>query len=220
MGNRIHILLGLSAFLSVGQLIGAPVEARSTSNARANYIEQWHHEAVRQMAIHRIPASITLAQGLLESGSGNSELARKSNNHFGIKCHASWNGARTYHDDDKKGECFRVYEHPGASYHDHSLFLKRDRYAALFDLKITDYKGWARGLKKCGYATNPSYAKLLIELIEAHDLESFDKEGLAWLKKGRVPDSNLKSGWGTDDVSEEKDDKKIDDQGTARPVRI
>jgi len=158
-------------------------------SAREGYIERWHDEAIRQMVLHRIPASITLAQGLLESGSGDSELARKSNNHFGIKCHAGWEGARTYHDDDEKGECFRVYANPGASYQDHSLFLKRKRYEKLFELKITDYKGWARGLKKCGYATNPAYAKLLIELIEDHDLEAYDKEGVRWIKKGKVPDS-------------------------------
>lgn len=204
MGNRIKILSGFLALLSVGQSSAADINL--SSSAQASYIEQWHEEAVRQMAIHRIPASITLAQGLLESGSGNSELARKSNNHFGIKCHASWQGARTYHDDDEKGECFRVYEHVGASYNDHSLFLKRTRYAMLFELKITDYKGWARGLKKCGYATNPAYARLLIELIESHDLDSFDKEGVAWLKKGGVPASDLAAD-GAADTSKKSDAK-------------
>ncbi|MGB0463196.1 MAG: glycoside hydrolase family 73 protein, partial [Flavobacteriales bacterium] len=122
------------------------------------YIERWKDEAIRQMVEHRIPASITLAQGILESGSGKSELSRKSNNHFGIKCHKGWEGGRTYHDDDRKGECFRVYDDARDSYHDHSLFLKRDRYASLFDLRIDDYKGWAKGLKRCGYATSPTYA--------------------------------------------------------------
>ena len=136
---------------------------------------------------HRIPASITLAQGILESGSGKSELSRKSNNHFGIKCHKDWQGGRTYHDDDAKDECFRVYDDPRDSYRDHSLFLKKKRYAPLFELDIQNYKGWARGLKKCGYATSPTYAKALIELIERHDLDRYDNEGLAWIRRGDMP---------------------------------
>ena len=153
-----------------------------------NYILKWKDEAVRQMAMHRIPASITLAQGLLESGSGKSALSSRSNNHFGIKCHKDWEGGRTYHDDDAKGECFRVYPDARESFEDHSLFLKRKRYAPLFELKIDDYKGWARGLKRCGYATSPTYAKALIELIDRHGLEQYDTEGIAWLKRGEVPD--------------------------------
>ena len=153
-----------------------------------NYITKWKDEAVRQMVLHRIPASITLAQGLLESGSGKSELSSKSNNHFGIKCHVDWEGGRTYHDDDAKGECFRVYDDARDSYEDHSLFLKRKRYASLFVLEIDDYKGWAKGLKRCGYATSPTYAKALIELIERHDLDRHDEEGLAWIRRGEVPE--------------------------------
>ena len=153
-----------------------------------NYIQKWKEEAVRQMAIHRIPASITLAQGLLESGSGKSELSARSNNHFGIKCHKDWEGGRTYHDDDAKGECFRVYADARDSFEDHSLFLKRKRYESLFELKIDDYKGWARGLKKCGYATSPTYAKALIELIERHGLDDYDEEGIALLKTGTIPE--------------------------------
>lgn len=152
-----------------------------------NYIEKWRVEAVRQMALHRIPASITLAQGLLESGSGKSELSARSNNHFGIKCHQDWEGGRTYHDDDAKGECFRVYDDPRDSFEDHSLFLKRKRYASLFELNIDDYRGWAKGLKRCGYATSPTYAKALIELIDRHGLEQYDQEGMAWLERGEVP---------------------------------
>ncbi len=151
------------------------------------YIQQWKDEAIRQMFEHRIPASITLAQGILESGSGKSELSRKSNNHFGIKCHKDWQGGRTYHDDDAKDECFRVYDDPRDSYRDHSLFLKKKRYAPLFELDIQNYKGWARGLKKCGYATSPTYAKALIELIERHDLDRYDNEGLAWIRRGDMP---------------------------------
>jgi len=153
-----------------------------------NYIQKWKEEAVRQMAIHRIPASITLAQGLLESGSGKSELSARSNNHFGIKCHKDWEGGRTYHDDDAKGECFRVYADARDSFEDHSLFLKRKRYESLFELKIDDYKGWARGLKRCGYATSPTYAKALIELIERHGLDDYDEEGIALLKTGTIPE--------------------------------
>ena len=152
------------------------------------YIEQWRDEAVRQMVLHRIPASITLAQGILESGSGKSELSRKSNNHFGIKCHRDWQGGRTYYDDDAKDECFRVYEDARDSYQDHSLFLKKKRYAPLFELKITDYKGWAKGLKRCGYATSPTYAKNLIELIERHGLDQYDDDGVAWIRRGDTPE--------------------------------
>ena len=145
-------------------------------NARYNeYIKQYAPLAVEQMQQHKIPASITLAQGLLESGAGYSELARKSNNHFGIKCHSDWRGRKVYHDDDARGECFRAYRHPKDSYEDHSAFLKRGaRYAFLFKLKITDYKGWARGLQKCGYATDRAYANRLIKLIEDYDLYRYD----------------------------------------------
>ena len=166
-----------------------------------NYINKWKDEAVRQMALHRIPASITLAQGLLESGSGKSELSSRSNNHFGIKCHKDWEGGRTYYDDDAKGECFRVYPDARDSFEDHSLFLKRTRYASLFELDIEDYKGWAKGLKRCGYATSPTYAKALIELIERHELDAYDDEGVAWIRKGDVPDRSgevLASSGGSD----------------------
>ena len=144
------------------------------SNAQRDYVLKWKDEAVRQMELYKIPASITLAQGVLESGNGVSELAKKSNNHFGIKCHKDWEGGRTYHDDDEKGECFRVYDDPKDSYVDHSKFLLRDRYSSLFELDITDYKGWAKGLSKCGYATNPKYPELLITIIERHELFKLD----------------------------------------------
>jgi len=122
-----------------------------------------------------IPASITLAQGILESGSGNSRLAKQANNHFGIKCHKEWTGKTFTMDDDAKNECFRKYKHASDSYRDHSLFLtKRGRYSFLFDYKITDYKSWAKGLKKAGYATNPKYPELLIRLIEKYDLDQYD----------------------------------------------
>lgn len=137
----------------------------------------WKDVAIAQMVEYKIPASITLAQGILESGYGNSDLARKANNHFGIKCH-DWTGKKFYKDDDKKDECFRSYKDASESYKDHSLFLSgRSRYAKLFELKITDYKGWAKGLKSAGYATNPKYADLLIDLIEKNGLDKFDKMG-------------------------------------------
>ena len=139
------------------------------------YIEQWKITAIEQMNEHAIPASITLAQGILESGNGNSRLAQNANNHFGIKCHKAWDGKTFYQDDDEKDECFRSYENAALSYDDHSLFLTgRERYSGLFQLKLTDYKGWAKGLKKAGYATNPKYADLLITIIERHNLDQYD----------------------------------------------
>lgn len=139
--------------------------------------------AVEQMKEHKIPASITLAQGLLESGAGYSELARKSNNHFGIKCGGNWRGRTVRHDDDARNECFRAYKNPRDSYEDHSAFLKRGaRYAFLFKLDVTDYKGWARGLKKAGYATDPSYANRLITIIEDYDLYKYDRRS-GWKTK-------------------------------------
>lgn len=141
-----------------------------------SYVEKYAALAVEQMQKYRIPASITLAQGILESGAGQSELARKSNNHFGIKCHSDWRGGRAYHDDDFRNECFRKYKKVEESYEDHSHFLAdRPRYAELFKLNITDYKGWARGLQKCGYATDKAYANKLIKLIEDYELYRYDQ---------------------------------------------
>ncbi|MEO8068206.1 MAG: glucosaminidase domain-containing protein [Flavobacteriales bacterium] len=139
-----------------------------------DYIELWKSVAVEKMKQHGIPASITLAQGLLESGNGNSELAREANNHFGIKCTPDWSGGKSYHDDDRKNDCFRKYRDAADSYEDHSKFLQRPRYASLFELKTTDYKGWAPGLKKAGYATDPAYPRKLIELIERYELDKLD----------------------------------------------
>ena len=138
------------------------------------YIEKWKEVAIEKMKVHKIPASITLAQGILESGSGNSNLAKLANNHFGIKCHSSWTGKTYYQDDDEKDECFRKYDNASQSYEDHAKFLKKKRYEALFLLKITDYKGWAKGLKKAGYATNPKYPDLLISIIERYKLTQYD----------------------------------------------
>lgn len=142
------------------------------------YIKTYKDIAIEKMKNYRIPASITLAQGILESGSGNSRLAQKANNHFGIKCHKGWTGKTFYMDDDEKNECFRKYKKAEDSYRDHSLFLtQRGRYSFLFDLKITDYKAWAKGLKKAGYATNPKYPEILISLIERYDLMKYDTQG-------------------------------------------
>lgn len=139
------------------------------------YVDQWSGVAVEQMAQFGIPASITLAQGILESGNGNSELALKGNNHFGIKCHG-WTGKTMLVDDDAKNECFRVYNSGAESYKDHSEFLKTyERYAFLFEYDEDDYKSWARGLKSAGYATNPKYPDLLIGLIENLQLDQYDK---------------------------------------------
>ena len=141
-----------------------------------NYIKKYSKIAEVEMRKYKIPISITLAQGILESGIGEGRLAVIGNNHFGIKCHKKWKGKRIYHDDDKKGECFRVYKSPELSYRDHSIFLStRSRYSFLFDLKRTNYKSWAKGLKKAGYATDPKYSKKLISLIERYRLDHFDK---------------------------------------------
>lgn len=143
--------------------------------AYEKYIKQYSGIAVQHQAKYHIPASITLAQGLLESGAGQSDLARRSNNHFGIKCHSDWRGGRVYHDDDLRGECFRKYKNPEQSYEDHARFLiERPRYASLFRLKVTDYASWARGLQKCGYATDRAYANRLIKLIEDYELYRYD----------------------------------------------
>jgi flagellum-specific peptidoglycan hydrolase FlgJ len=139
------------------------------------YIRKYAPIAVREMYDYKIPASITLAQGILESGKGKSKLALKSNNHFGIKCHKKWTGARVYHDDDEKGECFRKYQYPETSYNDHSLFLtQRKRYAFLFDYNIKDYKKWAYGLRKAGYATDRKYPTKLLKIIKDYHLYEFD----------------------------------------------
>ena len=148
------------------------------------YIKKYAPLAVLEMHKYDIPASITLAQGILESGNGRSRLASKSNNHFGIKCHVGWKGAKVYHDDDEKGECFRKYKYVETSYKDHSEFLSgRRRYASLFKLRKSDYKGWAKGLKKAGYATDKKYPKKLIKIIEEYKLYEFDKFREKDLKK-------------------------------------
>ncbi len=156
---------------------------------RGEYIEKYKNIATQEMTEYGIPASITLAQGALESGNGNSRLATEANNHFGIKCHTGWEGHSIKMDDDAKNECFRKYQHATESYKDHSFFLsQRGRYAFLFDLDITNYKSWARGLKKAGYATNPKYADLLIKIIEENDLHKYDLYEDDYIAVNKYPD--------------------------------
>lgn len=139
------------------------------------YIERFKAIAIQEMNLYGIPASITLAQGLFESGSGNSDLAKIANNHFGIKCTSDWKGKSYFKDDDQPNDCFRVYDKPEDSFRDHSEFLKRKRYAALFELDKNDYVGWANGLKAAGYATNPQYPQLLINVIQKYNLDQYDR---------------------------------------------
>jgi len=155
--------------------------SKKLNKHRLNYIRKYAPLAVREMHLYKIPASITLAQGLLESANGRSQLALRSNNHFGIKCHKGWRGQRVYHDDDTKRECFRKYTYVATSYRDHSLFLTtRNHYKPLFKLGKRDYKAWAKGLRKAGYATDKKYPKKLIDIIKLYELYKFDK-----IKKGK-----------------------------------
>lgn len=158
------------------------------------YIETFAEIAQFEMKAYGIPASITLAQGMLESGFGKGALAVKTNNHFGIKCHTGWKGDYDHHDDDEIGECFRKYNHVMYSYRDHSLFLTtRSRYAFLFDLREDDYKGWAKGLRQAGYATDKRYPQKLIQLIERYNLTRFDRD-IIKQGYGRPPTVLAKSG--------------------------
>jgi len=165
----------LVAFLFCGKAFSAgPVKEFSPGD----YINIFYEDAVKEMIENGVPASITLAQGMLESGYGNSPLAVYANNHFGLKCHKEWEGATFSMDDDEKDECFRKYDNVMESYFDHSLFLKsRQRYTFLFNLSLTDYSGWARGLKDAGYATHPNYASDLIDLIQKFRLYELDRNG-------------------------------------------
>lgn len=167
--------------------------AISAQTPQEAYIQKFSDIAVEEMYRSGIPASITLAQGILESNSGRSYLASKANNHFGIKCHRDWKGETARYDDDAKNECFRKYKNPAESYRDHSDFLRyRDRYKFLFDYDIKDYRSWAHGLKKAGYATDPAYAKKLINLIETYDLQRFDRQKPKVEEEIRIPQPPLK----------------------------
>lgn len=178
-----------------------------TSSAEL-YISRFKSIAIEEMNKNGIPASIKLAQGLLESGNGNSTLAMEANNHFGIKCNVNWTGKTILRDDDESNECFRVYNNPEESFKDHSEFLKRKRYAFLFELDKNDYKGWAYGLKQAGYATNPKYPELLISLVERYELDQYDK--------GETLIAKIKR---EDKVLEEIADKKPADIQNA-PVKV
>ncbi|MBP7510330.1 MAG: LysM peptidoglycan-binding domain-containing protein [Bacteroidia bacterium] len=186
--HLIYLLLCIIPYLGLAQTDTAV--GFSVKFTVEQYIEKYSAIAVDEMYRSKIPASITLAQGILESGNGNSRLAREANNHFGIKCKSTWTGKTLYEDDDAPQECFRKYDAAIDSYRDHSDFLMRNvRYAFLFDLDRTDYKSWAKGLKKAGYATNPQYAELLITFIEKHNLDRFD-----WVKLSEEEARELKEG--------------------------
>ena len=161
------------------------------------YIKEYNALAIHEMNLYKIPASITLAQGILESGSGTSTLAVEANNHFGIKCHVDWSGPAVYHDDDEKNECFRKYQNVSESFRDHSVFLsQRGRYSFLFKLRKNDYKGWAKGLQKAGYATSKTYAKKLIKLINEYDLSRYDRKKISKKDKKKL---NIEDDYSADD---------------------
>ena len=183
--RKIFLFIAISMYISAFSQI-------KWNSAYQQYIDQYKDIAIEQMQRYHIPASITLAQGLLESGAGRSELTHNSNNHFGIKCNNNWTGRRTYHDDDAKNDCFRVYDSAYESYEDHSKFLSgNQRYRQLFQLKTTDYKGWAKGLKACGYATSPVYAEKLIEIIQLYKLYQYDSaKGYDHFMAQRTKDQN------------------------------
>ena len=187
----------------------AALHADEQKSPQEKYIERFASLAVEEMYRSGVPASITLAQGLLESRYGLSDLAAKGNNHFGIKCHNNWQGGRMYHDDDAKGECFRKYDSPEQSYRDHSDFLRyRDRYKFLFDYDVTDYKAWAHGLKKAGYATDPAYSSKLIRLIEEYKLHEYD------LKPDKKSDRKSRK------KAKDKADEQVNDVLPEPPLQI
>ncbi|MBA3284406.1 MAG: glucosaminidase domain-containing protein [Nitrosopumilus sp.] len=199
MKRSVTILILLIAAISIN--------VKAKSQAILNYIDEYKWVAIQEMIDYKIPSSITLAQGILESGAGQSELAKKSNNHFGIKCHKDWKGDKVYYDDDEKDECFRKYDTPDDSYHDHSVFLSsHTRYSGLFELDIDNYKGWAKGLKKAGYATNPNYDDLLIGLIEEYKLYEYDQLSVADIKKADRKASKKNDDEDEKEIAENKTD--------------
>ncbi len=178
MFKRLFYIFGVAFifFLFSCKSIKPVVPVSTTGNLLQDYLNKYKDTAVREMKRSGVPASITLAQGMIESDYGRSRLAREANNHFGIKCHNGWTGATVRHHDDNRNECFRKYRNPEESFSDHSDFLRKaSRYSFLFELEITDYKAWARGLKRAGYATNPDYANMLIRKIEGEKLMYFDR---------------------------------------------
>lgn len=180
LGKLVGAIVGLTIWLgSASANSNGPIQRHKYMES---YVQSHYSEALRQMERHRIPASIKIAQGLLETGGGRSTLATEHNNHFGIKCHRSWQGKKTYRRDDAPNECFRSYSSWQDSYEDHSNFLKSPRYSALFALSLNDYQGWAKGLQRAGYATNKGYANGLIRIIETYELYTFDQGKLpSWM---------------------------------------
>lgn len=187
MNPRLSFIFSLLLFMQIH------IFAQRTNQAYWSYIDQYKSIAIEQMHKYHIPASITLAQGLLESGAGRSTLATKANNHFGIKVSGNWTGPYVLRNDDAPNEKFRKYKNARESYEDHSKFLQGRRYQGLFQLKITDYKGWARGLKAAGYATLPTYAEALIRIIEMYNLYQFDNGKYKQEKKTAVTNNNVKT---------------------------
>lgn len=178
MKKRSAVLIPITMILILSscRVSRIPVSSGQVYSSAESYIDRFKYLAISEMKRTGVPASITLAQGLIESDMGRSNLATKANNHFGIKCHDDWKGPVIKQNDDKRNECFRKYLRPEESYKDHSDFLRSEpRYRSLFSLDITDYKSWARGLKKAGYATNPEYANMLIRKIEEYNLSNYDR---------------------------------------------
>ncbi len=207
--NKKHILSGLILFSGILLFTSSAWSQKKLTTE--DYIALYKDIAIKKMKDYKIPASITLAQGILESGNGNSRLARKANNHFGIKCHKGWKGKTIYMDDDAKNECFRKYKKAEDSFRDHSLFLtQRGRYSFLFEYDTDDYKAWAKGLKKAGYATNPKYPELLIRIIERNKLYQYDKKS----KGKKVKKSTDKSSF----VPVSTNYKKVGESEAGRPI--
>lgn len=188
MNKVLYFFLALCIFSSCASRKPIP---QTTSNPE-QYIRTYAPTAIRNMQQYGIPASITLAQGILESASGNSDLAKKANNHFGIKCTSDWEGKSVRKDDDEKDECFRKYKNVSDSFEDHAKFLQRPRYQKLFSLDKIDYQAWAYGLKEAGYATNPNYPTLLINLIERYNLQEFDKHSTRKKRAKKEKQNKLK----------------------------
>ena len=174
-------------------VMALPLMAQKQNQTYLDYIEQWKETAVQQQTDYGVPAAITMAQALLESSAGQSELALNARNHFGIKCTSDWFGGVYYYDDDSRGECFRQYADAYESFKDHSLFLKRPRYATCFEIAVEDYEGWAHRLKACGYATDPGYASKLIKIIEDYRLDTLAATPELFGKKEPEPQKPLKA---------------------------
>ncbi len=207
-------------FLFSCRSIKPVVPVSTTGNLSQDYLNKYKDIAVREMKRSGVPASITLAQGMIESDYGRSRLAREANNHFGIKCHNGWKGATVRHNDDKRNDCFRKYRNAEESFSDHSDFLRTgSRYSFLFELEITDYKSWARGLKKAGYATNPDYANMLIRKIEADNLMYFDRKPESGTTVSNISVSEKKVAV-SNEPAEIKDPKPITNENLVVPARV